>query len=142
MLKKKNDETEKPERSFMIEKTAERDASMNAAYLGVAASGALLVVGALAKFGVHTALAVGLGSVLAVANLWILERLVRVYLRSEKGRWAGVAVLKAAALFALVSVLVKTGIVSVLPLVLGFGALPFGIVVASLWPQPAAREEG
>jgi hypothetical protein len=65
---------------------------------------------------------------------------VRVYLASERGRWAGVALLKSAVLFGLVALLVKSGAVDVLPLCLGFGALPLGVVVAGLWPGLALRE--
>ena len=122
--------------------TVERDATMTAAYVGVAGSGALLLAVACAFSGARTTAAVALGVVLAVSNLWVLERLVRVYLQSERGRWAGVALVKAAVLFSAVFVLVKTGAVSVLPLVLGFAALPLGVVVGALWPTRSAREEG
>jgi hypothetical protein len=136
----KNDEIEKPERSFMKTKIVERDATLAAAYVGVAVSGGLLLVGSGSLFGVRAMAAVALGVVIAISNLWTLERFVRVYLASERGRWAGVAILKSAVLFALVALLVKSGAVDVLPLILGFGALPLGVVVAGLWPGLAVRE--
>jgi hypothetical protein len=126
----------------MKTKIVERDATLTAAYLGVAGSGTLLLVGSSSFFGVRTAAAVALGVVLAVSNLWVLERFVRVYLASERGRWAGIAVLKAAVLFGLVALLVKSGTVDVVPLVFGFGALPLGVVIAGFWPVASSREEG
>lgn len=138
---KKNGETEKPERSFMKTKIVERDATLTAAYLGVAASGGALLLASGALLGTRAMAAVALGVVLALSNLWTIERFVRVYLTSERGRWAGVALLKSAMLFGLVALLVKSGAVDVLPLVLGFGALPLGVVIAGLWPAAPAREE-
>lgn len=125
----------------MKTKIVERDPTLTAAYLGVAASGAVLLVLSGSFLGSRAVGAVALGVVLAVSNLWVLERFVRVYLQSEGGRWAGIALLKAAVLFGLVALLVKSGAVDVLPLTLGFGALPLGVVVAGLWPTPRTREE-
>jgi len=125
----------------MKTKTADRDASLSAAYVAVAVSGAVLLIGAAALFGARHAAAVALGVVLALSNLWVLERLVRVYLSSERGRWAIVALVKAAVLLGMVALLVKAGTVEVLPLVAGFGALPLGVTIAGLWPVASPREE-
>jgi hypothetical protein len=118
----------------MMTKIAERDSTLSAAYLSVAISGAVLLVGAGAIFGLRASSGVAAGVVLALSNLWVLERLVRAYLNSEKGSWAIVAVVKAAAIFALVALLVKAGAVDVGALTGGYGALPVGIVIAGLWP--------
>jgi len=125
----------------MKTKIAERDATMNAAYVSVAISGAALLIGGGALFGVRASSGIGLGVVLAVSNLWVLERLVRAYLDSERGRWAIVAVVKAATIFGMVALLVKAGAVDVGALTAGYGALPLGIVIAGLWPTAKAREE-
>jgi hypothetical protein len=101
----------------------------------------LMVVSAVC-FGRRPCAGVALGVVLAVSNLWVLERVVRVYLQSEGGRWAMMALVKSTALFVAVGLLVKTGAIDVVPLVAGFGALPLGVVVAGLWPVARAREEG
>ena len=114
---------------------------MTAAYVSVAASGALLLVGSASHFGARVAAAVALGVVLAVSNLWVLERVVRVFLQSEGGRWAAIALVKAAILFGMVALLVKSGMVDVLPLVVGFGALPLGVTIAGLWPVAASPRE-
>jgi hypothetical protein len=125
----------------MKTKTAERDPSLTAAYLCVAGSGVFLLVTSAVYFGPRSSAGVALGVVLAVSNLWVLERLVRVYLQSEGGRWALMALVKSTALFATVGLLVKTGAIDVLPLVAGFGALPVGVVLAGLWPTARPREE-
>jgi hypothetical protein len=125
----------------MTTKTADRDATLTAAYFGVAGSGALLMIGAGVVFGLGWTAGVALGVVLALSNLWVLERLVRGYLDSEGGRWTVVAVVKAAAILAVVAILMKLGVVTVAPLAAGYGALPIGIVIAGLWPMPKTREE-
>jgi hypothetical protein len=130
------------EASFMkTTKTVERDPSLSAAYVCVAASGVMLLIGAAVCFGSRASAGVALGVVLAVCNLWVLERVVRVYLEAERGRWAAMALVKSTALFATVGLLVKTGAIDVLPLVAGFGALPVGVVLAGLWPVARPREE-
>jgi len=126
----------------MKTKIADRDPSLSAAYVCVAASGVMLLVASAVCFGPRPSAGVALGVVLAVSNLWVLERVVRVYLMSEGGRWALMALVKSTALFATVGLLVKTGAIDVLPLVAGFGALPVGVVLAGLWPVARPREEG
>jgi len=114
---------------------------MTTAYVAVAASGALLLAGAVAFAGSRAASSVALGVVVSLANLWLLEKFVRMYLKSERGRWAVLALAKAALLFVIVALLVRSGAVDVLPLVVGFGALPVGVVVGGAWPVRSAREE-
>jgi hypothetical protein len=125
----------------MTMKTTERDASMTAAYLSVAVSGVVLLAGAGVSSGARTSMAVALGVVIALSNLWVVERLVRLTLENAGGRWAVIALVKAAILFGLVALLVKSGAVDVLPLVVGFGSLPLGVVVAGVWPVTRAPEE-
>ncbi len=125
----------------MKTKIAERDPSLNAAYVCVAASGVLLLVVSALYSGQRSLAGVALGVVLAISNLWVLERVVGVYLQAERGRWALMALVKSTALFVIVGLLVKTGAIDVLPLVAGFGALPAGVVLAGLWPVARPREE-
>jgi len=126
----------------MKTKIVDRDPSLSAAYVCVAASGVMLLLGSAVCFGPRPSAGVALGVVLAVSNLWVLERVVRVYLMSEGGRWALMALVKSTALFAVVGLLVKTGAIDVLPLVAGFGALPVGVVLAGFWPVARPRQEG
>jgi hypothetical protein len=126
----------------MKTKIAERDPSLSAAYVCVAASGVILLIASAVCFGPRHSAGVALGVVLAVSNLWVLERVVRVYLDAQGGRWALMALVKSTALFVTVGLLVKTGAIDVLPLAAGFGALPVGVVLAGLWPVARTREEG
>lgn len=121
--------------------TTERDPSLSAAYVTVCAAGGLLFLGAGIAYGVRTMLAVGLGAALAVSNLWVLERLVAAFLRTTGGRWTAIATVKAAVLLAVVTFLVKSGAVDLLPIVVGFGALPIGIVFSGILPMPTRPEE-
>jgi hypothetical protein len=77
---------------------------------------------------------VALGVMLALSNLWLLERMVRVYLATGRGRWAGIALLKAVALLGATAALVKSGAVGLLPLTAGFAALPLGVVLSGVLP--------
>jgi hypothetical protein len=129
------------EPSSMKTMTVERDMSLTHAYVAVAASGGLLLVGAGLVVGPRAMAAVALGVVLGTSNLWILERLVRVYLRGQGRGWAIVALLKASALFGLVALLVRSGAVDILPLMVGFAALPLGIVAGGLGSRSPTREE-
>jgi hypothetical protein len=101
----------------------------------------MLLVAAAVCFGPRHSAGVALGVVLAVSNLWVLEQLVRVFLNAQGGRWALMALVKSAALFVTVGLLIKTGAIDVLPLAAGFGALPVGVVLAGLWPVARPREE-
>lgn len=120
----------------MTTKTLERDRTLIATYVGVALSGAALLGGASVWFGGRTVAGVAVGVVLALSNLWVLEQLVRAYLDAGRGRWAVLAIVKAAVLFALVALLLRSGAVSVLPLVAGFGSLPLGVLIGGAWPVP------
>jgi hypothetical protein len=53
-----------------------------------------------------------------------------------------IALLKFGALFLLVAFLVRGGHAHVLPLMIGYGALPIGIVVSQLRSSKVARGEG
>ena len=121
--------------------TTERDPSMTAAYITVCAAGGLLFLGAGLTYGARTMLAVGLGAALAVSNLWVLERLVAAFLKTTGGRWTAIATVKAAVLLAVVTFLVKSGAVDLLPIVVGFGSLPIGIVFSGILPMPTRPEE-
>jgi len=118
----------------MTTKTLERDKTLIATYVGVALCGAALLLGATAWFGGRAVAGVAVGVVLALSNLWVLEQLVRAYLDAGRGRWAVVAVVKAIILFGVVALLVRSGALSVLALVAGFGSLPLGVVVGGAWP--------
>ncbi len=82
----------------------------------------------------RAALSVGLGGLAAVVNLWLLGLLVARWLGSEgkAGPWALIGLVKFTALVALFCGLVAWKLVRPIPLILGFGALPIGIVLGQL----------
>lgn len=109
----------------------------------VAVVGVLLTLAAPVLLGQGAAASAFAGASIAVANLWALSRLVRSFLSGSGARlpWLVVSALKFVALFILVAVLVRSGHVQVLPLMLGFAALPLGIVAAQLRaPAPTESE--
>lgn len=105
--------------------------------------GALLTLGALLMGGPRIMLAAAIGATAAVLNLWVIGRLVASFL-SGHGRmsWGFVATVKLLVLFGGMYLLVRSGVVSAIPLAIGYGALPLGIVAAQLGGVSTAREEG
>ena len=117
---------------------------MIAALWAVAAVGLLLTLSAPVLIGPGTAPSVAIGAALALGNLWALSRLVQSFLQGSGARlpWVVVSVLKFFALLLVVAVLVRAGHASVLPLMLGFAALPLGIVAAQLRTGSPTESEG
>jgi hypothetical protein len=77
---------------------------------------------------------------LAVLNLWLIARMVRGFLGGGPGRaWGPIGMIKLAALFIVLGIILKRGFADVLPLALGYAALPLGIVLAQLKPTPVVR---
>jgi hypothetical protein len=97
----------------------------------VGASGALL---AAIVAGWRSMLSLSAGALLAFVHLWLISLVVR----GRAGQlnpnvpWGLVGVLKFILLFGLVYGLVKSQWVQVLPLIIGYGALPLGIVAAQM----------
>jgi hypothetical protein len=120
------------------------DAQMRASLAAVALSGAALAVATVPFFGLSAALSVAVGAGLATANLWALARIVGALLpdesrtstdgtpRSQAVIWAFLGLLKMFALFGVVWLLMRHGVVSGVAMVVGFGALPIGIAIGSL----------
>jgi hypothetical protein len=89
--------------------------------------------------GWRSGLGVLAGGLLATLNLWIFIHIVRgVLVGGRRGRlWILAAVLKLGGLLGGAWLLLWTGICSGAQLAIGYGALPFGIVVGSLVaPRP------
>ncbi len=110
----------------------------------IASIGALGVVAIGAWLGLRAGLSVGIGAATACLNLWSLGFLIRRWLQpgAQAAPWAVVTVLKFGVLIGLLYALVASGVAQPLPLILGFGALPLGIVAGQLGMNRAAREEG
>ncbi|MFZ5892257.1 MAG: hypothetical protein ACOY0T_14460 [Myxococcota bacterium] len=118
------------------------DGNIAPALGSVAIAGALLTIASPAVFGSAELLSVGLGALLAVANLWVISKVVKSFL-GGKGRtaWGPLGMLKLVGLFAVVALLVKQGFAHVLPLGFGYAALPLGIVLSQLKSTSPARGE-
>jgi hypothetical protein len=106
----------------------------------VAATGAVLSLGALAFFGASIAFSVAVGAAIAASNLWVLARVIGALLPADDGAaraqsrsaWGLVAILKLFGLVAVVWLLMRHGVVSTLPMLVGFGSLPIGIALGTL----------
>jgi hypothetical protein len=145
------------------EKT-ERD-DIKTSIKAAAVLGAAFTVIAFATHDSRTAISVGLGAAIAVANLVTMRAIVRALLRAPEGdepsgeeeepaqekdhraagkrggaAWGIFAVLKILVLFGGIWFLLSKGLVAPIPLVVGYGVLPLGIAAAGLWnslrPRP------
>jgi hypothetical protein len=116
------------------------DPRLRTSLVAVALSGLALALAAAAFFGLRAAFSVGVGAALATGNLWALARIVSALLpegsegaeSQSRAAWALVAVLKMISLLAAAWLLMRGGLVSPLPMLAGFGALPIGIAIGSL----------
>ena len=116
------------------------DARLRTSIRAVAMTGAVLALCALAFAGFEAGASVAMGAALAAGNLWLLARIVTSLLPDDRpgaeaqsrAGWALVAVLKMLGLLAMAWLLMRHGIVSPLPMLVGFGALPIGIAIGSL----------
>ncbi|MEB2321704.1 MAG: ATP synthase subunit I [Sorangiineae bacterium] len=125
----------------MTKTTGETD-GIGGALRVVGLVGALLTAGAVAVSGPPVGLGVAIGALVALANLWVLDRAVRGFLTGEsRAPWAVVAVLKLVLLVGALYLVVKSGVAGVMPLIVGFGALPLGITLSQLRGAPAVGKE-
>ena len=115
----------------MTPKTDE-ERGLRAALWAIALSGAALTLASPFVLGRDGVLGVALGSVIAAFNLWSLGRIVRAFMNGAGLRWVLLAALKLVGLLAVVAVVLQLGITTVIPLAVGYGALPLGIVFAQL----------
>jgi drug/metabolite transporter (DMT)-like permease len=107
----------------------------------VALVGVVAVTVAAFVAGTSAALGVALGASLAAANLWAMGVIVRNLLGKRRGApWGILGALKILALFAVTYVIVRVFGMSPLPLLIGYGALPIGIVAAQFRSAPAREE--
>lgn len=108
------------------------------AIVGAAATAAAALLG-----GGRAMLGVGIGAGVAVGNLWLVGRVVRGFVAgTAQAPWGFVAALKFTLLVVLLWVLLKSGVVDLFPLVIGYGALPLGIFASQLGGAAPARERG
>lgn len=117
--------------------------------------GLSVIVKSVAVVGVLDAVAVGyfagrgagasaaFGATLGLANLLVLGRMVRAFLGRGGASmpWVVAALTKLAVLLLAMYLPVRAGLVQVLPFVIGFGALPLGIVLGQLLTVPPTSKE-
>jgi hypothetical protein len=112
---------------------------MKAALVGVLVCAGVLAVGAYAAMGQQAALGVAIGGGLAAINLWVFA-VIGEALVARRGRtapWGALGALKLVALLVAVWLILRSGVASGLALAVGYGALPMGITLASLFgPKP------
>lgn len=118
----------------------------------VAVIGGLLAVGSIYMKDARVTASVFIGAGVALLNLWVLSKIVTSMMPVEEKEstateadegntegdkagssgWGLLAVIKILALFGGAFVLWKSGIALPLPTLLGYGALPIGIVLSSV----------
>jgi hypothetical protein len=98
----------------------------------VVAIAILLAVGGLFIGGRPTAMGVGIGGLMASVNLWAFTRIGAAMLSGGRGRgaWGVVAILKLFALFGAVFWILKRDLADPLSFLIGYLALPIGIVAS------------
>jgi hypothetical protein len=115
------------------------DAGLMSAVRYVAGSAVVLAVVTGLVAGPEQAIGAVLGGLLATANLLLFVRLGKAFL-AQGGRgspWVALAVIKLLGLFAAMFILLRHTDFSALSLLVGYGALPIGIVLAGvLGPRP------
>jgi len=100
----------------------------------VAAIGLMLALGALILSGMPTGIDVVVGASTATLNLWAFTRLGSTFLsrRGVHASWGLLAGLKLIALFGAVSVILKMEVADPISFLVGYLALPVGIVASQL----------
>ncbi|MDI1430668.1 ATP synthase subunit I [Polyangium sorediatum] len=121
------------------EKPSKLDAPMRGALVGVIGSAVVLTIGSFALGGPRFGIGVAIGGALAPLNLWVFAQVGEAFLsrRGNTAPWAVIATLKLALLLGGVWLILRSGIASGLSLIVGYGALPIGITVGTLFgPKP------
>lgn len=115
------------------------DEGTRAAMMSVACTACVLAAGAFVAFDWRTACGVGVGGAFALANLWAFARIGEAFLsrRGHAAPWTVFGMLKLAGLFGGVWLILRSGIATPLALLVGYGALPIGITLGTLFgPKP------
>jgi hypothetical protein len=121
-------------------RTRDPEAALQAGLWSILAIGAALGLGALALSGWRAALSLAAGAGLGAGDLWALGRIVRGLLEPNgaKGPWIVVGVTKWLGVLGILYLLIRSGFADILPLALGLGTLPLGILMAQLVsPRPS-----
>jgi hypothetical protein len=120
---------------------SDEDNGLKAALWAIALSGAVLTLGSPFVLGKGGVLGVALGALIAALNLWALGRVVRALMNGAGLPWVLLGGAKLVALLALVAAILQLGITTLLPLAIGYAALPLGIVFSQLGGGRAASRQ-
>jgi hypothetical protein len=118
----------------------ERDEGFGRSLTAVAVAAVVLTLLSPFAIGKSATLGVAIGGALAVANLWAIAFIVRGFLRGAGLPFAVFGAIKFAALIFLVWIVLRNGWAEVMPLILGYAALPLGIVVGQLRGGPTRQK--
>jgi hypothetical protein len=124
----------KLERNSMTTTTTEREPAFLRALWSVVLIGVASGVAGFFLGGVRTGVSVLLGAAVAAVNLWAIRVIGRGLMSRQKTAvpWSVIAALKFAALLLGLYLVVKSHWVEILPLLIGYGALPLGIAFGQM----------
>jgi hypothetical protein len=108
------------------------DQGVRAALIAIAITGGLLTLASPFVLGKGAVFGVALGAAIAAFNLWALARIVRAFMNGAGLPWVLLGAMKLFGLLAVVALVLHLGIAGVVPLAVGFVALPIGIVFAQM----------
>lgn len=115
------------------------DGPLTTAFLAVAASGVALTAGGAVLRGQVGAVSVGMGVLTAVANLYVLSRIVAALAiphvdaaKNAAFAWGVIALGKIMVLFGGIWLLMAHRLVDPIPLLVGYGSLPIGIAIGAV----------
>jgi hypothetical protein len=120
------------------------DAGLSRAFWSVGICGCLVSLGSFFVFDVLVdSVSVFVGAATALLNFWMTAYLVRGFLAPAGIRlpWALIATVKLVGVLGVLYWLLQRELLSLLPLVLGFAALPLGIVFGQTRPRALGRGE-
>lgn len=115
------------------------DTGLSRSFWAVGAFGIFLSLGSIAVFDTwRDTWSVAAGACIALSNFWMTAYLVRGFVDPVGVRlpWALVATVKLVFVLGGVYVLLQREVLTLLPMVVGFGALPLGIVFGQTRPVP------
>jgi hypothetical protein len=117
------------------------EATLSSTYKSVTVVGVLTAVAVGYFSGRGAGASAAYGATLGLINLVALGRMVRVFLGAQGASipWFVAALTKLAVLLLAMYLPVRAGLVQVLPFIIGFGALPLGIVLGQFTAPPAPK---
>jgi hypothetical protein len=122
---------------------ADLDPRLRMALYAVVATGTLFSLIGATKFGSHVGISVAVGAGAAALNLWALAKIIRALMTRGAAKsvagWSIAFMLKLVFLVGGLWLLLTWGVVSTLPLAVGYGTLPIGIAIGSLVSDKAGH---